>query len=241
VRARLALLLCLTACTPGGPGATDGEVAPGAAADAGAAPDAAPGELREGLITYYDADGTGNCSFDASPDDLDVAAIVKSEYEGSAVCGACAEVHGPLGAVRVRIVDSCPDCTEPGHLDLSPQAFAKVARLEDGRVRVRWRFVPCPVSGPVRYRFNPGANEWWTALQVRNHRLPIRRFEWWNGDRWVEVPRADDNYFVEADGMGPGPLRVRVTASSGQTLEDTLPAIRPGETFDGHAQFDAPE
>jgi expansin len=196
------------------------------------------GELKSGIITYYDATGAGSCSFDASPEDLDVAAIAQGEYAGSAVCGACAEVQGPLGTVRVRIVDVCPGCTTAGHLDLSRQAFAKIAQPIDGRVAVRWRFVSCPVTGPIRYRFKEGSNPWWTALQVRNHALPIQKLEWWKDGQWVPVPRQSYNYFVQATGMGSGsPLRVRVTASNGQVLEDMLPGIQPGTTFNGHAQF----
>jgi expansin len=201
-------------------------------------PSAALGEFRDGLITYYvEADGRGNCGFDATPKDLDVAALVKSEWDGSAVCGACAEVEGPLGTVRVRIVDSCPDCETPGHLDLSPSAFDKVARRGDGRVMVRWRFVSCPVSGPIRYRTKEGSSRWWSAIQVRNHHVPIRKLEWLEHGAWVEVRRQDYNYFVEPSGMGTGPQKVRVTSWDGQVLEDILPNINERQTFDGHAQF----
>ena len=103
------------------------------------------GEYQNGLITFYDATGAGNCSFDASPNDLDVAAINIGQYQNSAMCGACAEVEGPLGTLRVRIVDSCPDCPDKGHLDLSRSAFAKIANPVDGRVPVRWRMVTRPV------------------------------------------------------------------------------------------------
>jgi expansin (peptidoglycan-binding protein) len=195
------------------------------------------GDFKSGLITYYDADGGGNCSFERNPDDMNVAAIIKSEYQGSAVCGACAEVEGPLGTVVVRIVDSCPGCEHAGHLDLSPQAFEKVARKEDGRVQVRWRFVSCPVSGPLHYRFKESSNQWWAAIQVRNHHLPIQKLEVWKHDHWVALPREDYNYFVESGGVGTGSIRVRVTSSTGQAVEDTLPGVKGGKTFEGKAQF----
>jgi expansin len=195
------------------------------------------GAFRSGLITYYDATGAGACSFDASPQDLDVAAIAAPDYGGSAACGSCAEVQGPLGTVRVRIVDLCPGCTTTGHLDLSRQAFAKIANPIDGRVAVRWRYVSCPVTGPIQYRFKEGSNPWWTAIQVRNHAVSIQKLEWWRNGTWVSVPRLDYNYFVQASGMGSGSIRVRVTASNGQVLEDTLPGIQQGVTFAGRAQF----
>ncbi len=195
------------------------------------------GEYQNGLITFYDATGAGNCSFDASPGDLDVAAINIGQYQKSTMCGACAEVEGPRGTLRVRIVDSCPDCPDKGHLDLSRSAFAKIANPRDGRVPVRWRFVSCPVTGPLRYRFKEGSNPFWTAIQVRNHALPIQKLEWMNNGRWVEVPRLSYNYFVQTSGMGSGAIRVRVTASNGQMLEDTLPGVQAEQTLVGKAQF----
>src|SRR5689334_8902065 len=76
--------------------------------------------------TYYDATGAGNCSFDATPDDLMVAAMNAPDYASAAWCGGCVEVTGPIGTVTVRIVDQCPEC-QKGSLDLSPQAFEKIA------------------------------------------------------------------------------------------------------------------
>jgi expansin (peptidoglycan-binding protein) len=229
------LLLALAACGP------DPSVQPEEGTESGQVEEGLTSvplsTFKTGLITYYDATGAGACSFGASPLDLDVAAITFREYGGSAACGACAEVKGPLGTVRVRIVDVCPGCTTAGHLDLSRQAFAKIARPIDGRVAVSWRYVSCDVTGPIRYRFKEGSNPWWTALQVRNHAVSIQKLEWWKNGQWVALPRQSYNYFVQSSGMGSGPLRVRVTASNGQVLEDTLPGIQAGATFDGRAQF----
>ncbi|HEX8439800.1 expansin EXLX1 family cellulose-binding protein [Archangium sp.] len=194
--------------------------------------------FRDGIVTYYwEANGTGNCGFDPSPEDLDVAAIIKTEYQGSAVCGACAEIQGPRSTIRVRIVDSCPDCTTAGHLDLSPSAFAKLADPAVGRLQVKWRFVTCPVSGPVRYRFKEGSSQWWTGIQVRNHHKPIRKLEWLSLTGWVEVPRQDYNYFVQSNGLGLGRLRIRMTAWDGEVREDTLPGILDSQIITGLTQF----
>ena len=199
------------------------------------------GDYQNGLITYYDADGRGNCLYDASPQNLDVAAIWLGQFQGSAICGACAEVEGPKGSLRVRIVDSCPDCTTPGHLDLSREAFAKIADPVAGRVDVRWRLVTCEVQGPLRYRFKEGSSQYWTGIQVFNHRVPVTKLEYWKNSTWVAVKREPYNYFVEPRGMGAGPLKLRVTALDGQMLEDTLPGIvgDNSKIFDGSAQFKA--
>ncbi|MET0402840.1 MAG: expansin EXLX1 family cellulose-binding protein [Cystobacter sp.] len=194
------------------------------------------GHFQDGIITFYDATGAGNCSFAASPRDLDVAAINIGQYEKGAVCGSCAEIEGPKGTLRVRIVDSCPDCSTKGHLDLSRSAFAKIAEPVDGRVKVRWRRVACDTQGPVQYHFKTGSHQWWAGIQVRNHRLPITRLEYWKGNNWVTLPREDYNYFI-AENLGTGEVRLRVTAMDGQTLEDTLPGVAADKLFDGKAQF----
>jgi expansin (peptidoglycan-binding protein) len=194
------------------------------------------GMPEQGVATYYDATGAGNCGFDPSPNDLDVAAMDDPEWQGSAVCGACADVTGPNGKVTVRIVDRCPEC-EKGHLDLSKQAFAKIANVAAGKVPITWTLVPCNVSGPVAYLFKDGSSQWWTAIQVRNHRLPIRSLAWKKAGTWVDVQRADYNYFVEANGVGPAAFQVRITAWDGQTLEDMLPPVVAGQTVQGAAQF----
>ncbi|MCI0570147.1 MAG: hypothetical protein L0Y66_05295 [Myxococcaceae bacterium] len=195
------------------------------------------GETHRGRATFYDAKRMGACSLEPGPGELLVGAMNRTQYALSGTCGACAEVEGPKGTARVRIADLCPGC-KVGDLDLSREAFARVAPLGKGRVPVRWRFVPCDVQGPLHYRFKEGSTRWWAALQVRNHRVPVQKVEWWKGGAWVELKRKPYNYFITPTAMGSGPVRLRVTATDGQVREDTLPAIRAGRTFVGAVQFD---
>jgi expansin (peptidoglycan-binding protein) len=226
---RLTVALCtlgLAACSSDGP---SGEVIDGIKGLT---------DFKSGIATYYDATGAGHCGYDKSPDDMDVAAMNMAEFNNSAMCGACAEVEGPQGTVRVRIVDSCPEAEcKPGHFDLSRQAFAKISPMEAGRVQTRWRLVSCAVQGPVRYRIKEGSSADWTAIQVRNHLLPIQKMEWMKNGAWVEVKREPYNYFVVSSGMGKGPVQIRITATDGQQLEDTLPQIEANQIFTGAKQF----
>ncbi len=196
------------------------------------------GEPFTGEGTYYDfADGSGACMFDPSPNDMDIAALNSKQWEGSAWCGACADVNGPNGSVRVRIVDLCPECPH-GNLDFSPQAFDKIADRRAGRVPIDWRFAPCDIDGVVSYKYKDGANQWWTAVQVRNHRLPVVKLEWSSdGNEWKGMERQEYNYFVDESGFGSFPVRVRVTAIDGQVLEDELPAVQENLVVQGTSQF----
>jgi expansin (peptidoglycan-binding protein) len=228
---------------PDGGASSSADGAPIASGEGGPRGDGAPttGPLSPrvtGIATYYDADGTGACSFDASPNDLDVAAMNIEEWSGSAVCGECVDVFGPSGEVTVRVVDQCPGCKK-GHLDLSRQAFAKIAPLSAGRVAIEWQVVPCAVTGPVAYRFKEGSSKYWTAIQVRNHRLPVQKLEYERAGAFVGIRRESYNYFVVPSGVGdtPNGLRVRATAIDGTTLEDRLPGVQEAQVFSGAGQF----
>lgn len=180
------------------------------------------GALHTGEATFYTfASGAGACMFDSTPGDLLVAAMNNSDYGDAELCGTCADVTGPLGTIRVRIVDLCPECPA-GNLDLSPIAFSYLADTTLGRIPINWRIVPCPVTGPIVYHFKDGSNQWWTAVQIRNHRYQIRSLEYLSpADTFVSVPRTSYNYFVASPGMGPGPYTFRVTDVFGHVLVDS--------------------
>jgi expansin (peptidoglycan-binding protein) len=194
--------------------------------------------VHQGIATYYAATGAGACLFDPTPNDLIVAAMNAEEWNNSAACGAFVRVIGPNGKVTVRIVDLCPEC-RAGHLDLSREAFARIADLPQGRVSITWQQVSPTLSGPIAYHFKDGSNQWWTAVQIRNHRNPIAKLEYRNaGGQWVSVLRTSYNYFVQTNpGMGPGPYAFRVTDGYGKVLSDSgIPHVENG-TVNGASQF----
>jgi len=203
------------------------------------APASCPGELSErGEGTFYDARGTGSCSFDPPADPM-VAALNAPDYDHAAWCGACLAVSGPSGEVVVRVVDVCPGCKH-GDLDLSREAFARLAPLSAGRVAIAWREVACPVSGPLAYQLKSGSNAYWTAIQLRNHRYAIDRLEARGAaGAYQAVARADYNYFVAPSGLGPGPYALRVTDVHGHTLEDGAIVLGDAALRPGAGQFPA--
>ena len=220
--AALPALVLIAACS-GGSGADGSTTLPTVTPEAGRA-------------TYYAADGSGACSFDPSPNDLDVAAMDAPEWNGSEVCGACVSVKGPMGTVTVRIVDLCPGC-EVGHLDLSEQAFAQIADVSAGNVPITWVVVPCDVTGDLVYEYKSGTSQWWTAIQVQNSRRIVESLEWMANGVWTTIPRESYNYFLVSSGVGPDPIKVRITALTGEQLVDMLPAPASGLSVQGSVQF----
>lgn len=197
-----------------------------------------PNPIHQGIATYYDATGAGACSFEASPGDLMVTAMNAEEYANAGVCGTYLFVTGPSGTVTVRVVDLCFECTA-GRLDLSREAFAAIADPVLGRVAISWQVVSPELTGPIAYHFKDGSNQWWTAVQVRNHRNPVATFEYLaEGGDWVGVSRTSYNYFVQTGpGMGAGPYTFRVTDVYGNVLVDSGIPHRENASVDGNGQF----
>lgn len=230
-----AAVAALGACGGGGDGAA------GSAATAGSdssTPSPALSTRASGEGTYYGATGEGQCSFDASPANLMVAAMNDHDYAAAAACGEFVSVSGPNGSVTVRITDRCPEC-KPGDIDLSAQAFARIADPVAGRVPISWQVVPGEVTGAIAFRFKEGSTRYWTAIQVRNHRLPVTGLEIkpTGSSTWISVARTDYNYFVHPVEIAAGPIQVRVTALGGASLVDTLPEPAGGLVVQGAAQF----
>ncbi|MBK8987233.1 MAG: hypothetical protein IPM39_14325 [Chloroflexi bacterium] len=198
------------------------------------------GPVRSGIATYYNATGEGNCLFPASPNNLMVAAMNEVDYNNAALCGAYVRVDGRKGSVVVRIVDRCPECAQ-GHVDMSPQAFALIDDIPLGRVPITWQIVSPALDGPIVYHFKDGSNQWWTAVQIRNHRNPIAKVEYrLSNGSFQQLPREMWNYFVADSGMGPGPYTFRVTDALGNVLVDhNIPHVENG-SVPGSSQFPPP-
>jgi len=209
-------------------------------ARSGAAPLAGrirPGVTYRGKATFYDAgNGDGACLFGPA-DDVMIAAMNQTDYESARACGAYVRVRAAGGAsVTVRITNLCPLPCARGQIDLSPQAFAKLAKPSLGEVPITWKLLSPELSTTISIRYKTGSSRWWCALQVINHRNPVARLEVRARDGWRRLPRESFNYFVSAHGDGCGEA-IRVTDIYGQRLTVTGVAISPDVVQPTRAQF----
>jgi expansin (peptidoglycan-binding protein) len=196
------------------------------------------GPTYTGEGTFYGATGQGSCSYEATTDRM-IAAMNQTDYQNSQACGAHLSVTGPSGTtITVEIVDRCPKC-KPGDIDLSAEAFAKLAVPSAGRIRISWKLLSPARSGPVAYKYKDGSTRYWCGIQVRNHRNPVRSLEVQVNGTWKSLPRQAYNYFLSADGTGCGGT-VRVTDIYGHQLVDSGIAIKPAAVQQGSGQFGAP-
>jgi expansin len=192
--------------------------------------------VHSGQATYYAATGGGNCSFAESPNDLMVCAMNEFEYDTASVCGASIHVKGPKGEVTVRIVDQCPGCPR-GNVDLSKQAFMKIADTIQGRVAITWSYVETAVTGPVQYEIVTGSSQWWIGVMVLNHRNPVVQLEAMKNGVWKILPRREWNVFIDSTGLGVGPYSFRVTDLYGEQLIDANIKLKTDSVMNGAANF----
>ncbi|TNH30805.1 hypothetical protein FHG89_05680 [Micromonospora orduensis] len=179
--------------------------------------------VHKGKASFYDAGRSGGtCSFPGPPADGLYVALGASQYSGSAACGSYLEVSGPKGTVQVMVMDQCGGCG-PNKIDLSDEAFAKIADRAQGIAPVTYRaVVNPPLDGGLTFRMKRGASKYWFAVQVGNHGNPLRSVEAKGpGGGFRKAARQVDNYWTVEDGIGPGPYTIRVTDVYGRQATAT--------------------
>jgi expansin len=190
-----------------------------------------------GVATVYEAGvGDGACSFGPSADMM-IAAMNTTDYETSKACGAYVLVRAANGnSVTVRISNECPLPCAPGQLDLSEQAFAKLAPISTGRIAITWSLVSPSSAGTISIRYKIGSSRYWCGVQAIGHRNPLARLEVSTGGGWRPLTRTDYNYFLSPDGSGCGKA-IRLTDIYGEQLTINGMALRPDVVQSTGVQF----
>ncbi|MCZ4101726.1 hypothetical protein C8250_000870 [Streptomyces sp. So13.3] len=196
-----------------------------------------PAVSYKGVATSYAAgDGNGACLYGPSSD-LMIAAMNHTDYESAKACGAYVLVRAANGAsITVRIVNECPLPCAPGQLDLSQQAFVKLANPSLGRIPITWTLLSPTAPNTISIRYKTGSSRWWCGVQVIGHRNPLAVLELRTANGWRQLPRADFNYFLSTDGSGCGGA-IRVTDIYGERLTVDGIALKPDVAQATRVQF----
>jgi expansin len=189
------------------------------------------GAQTSGEATHYElaAGGMGNCSYPSPPAGQLYVALPPSEYGGSAACGSYLQVTGPDGSVTVEVVDQCPEC-QSGHIDLSEQAFARIAPLSAGLVPVNYHTIADPpLPAPLSMLVKTGSSAYYLALLPINNGNPLASVAVRQASGgWLELARTTYGYWLASSGAGPGSFTVRLTDSLGHQATVNGITISPG-------------
>lgn len=173
----------------------------------------------QGRATFYDATATkGNSGYGvpASNKLEKVTSINSVQWNGSEASGGFFKVSGPKqregdAPIMVQVIDQLPERADG--LDLSREAFAKVADLKDGVVNIDYQLVGPADDYLTAYGYKigqgivvegvPGTNPYYAAVRLNNHRYPIKSVDLiTNNGKTIELDRESDNRFV-LDGNYP--------------------------------------
>lgn len=173
--------------------------------------------------TWYTAVSTNACVIPVAPGDF-VAAVTEAEFAAGAMCGRCARVQGPLGAVTVKITDYCPALGNPlcvpGHLDLGYDAFAAIANPGAGLVDIDWETVACEEAAQIEIFFRSASNPYYAKIQVRGARYGVASLAVRDGAAWRTATPTFDGHFEHTSPTPlPASFDLRLTDVHGDVVE----------------------
>lgn len=109
--------------------------------------------LVKAQITYYNGEDlkgsacygrNGLPPYDAKDSDF-IAAMYMDDFEH---CYECLKICRDSKCVVVKVIDECGGCPpDAQNVDLTESAFKKLATLEEGRVKIKYRPIKCPAKG----------------------------------------------------------------------------------------------
>lgn len=194
-------------------------------------------KVRSGYATYTGSGYEGGIALlDPIPSDMEIAAVNKPEFNSygvqAALAGAYLEVTGPKGTTLVYVTDCYTEAFE-GALDLCRISCDKLGdtNVPGGKIDLSWRIVAAPITGNFEYRILPASSKWWLAIQVRNHKYPVMKMEYYSNGEWIDLPKDRCNYFVIKN-LDTSTPKIRLTDIRGNVVTDIVDSI-PDDATDG--------
>lgn len=178
-------------------------------------------KIHEGMGTWYVRTSGGAANLDYMEKEYNTVAMNHTDYMNG-LAGAYIEITDKDGdRITAVVTDRLPEGAK-GDVDLSQSTFEKIESLKTGKMKISWKILPLPTKDPISYVFKPTSTEYWAEIQVRNHRYPIAKFEYYDkaAKKYIALPRQEYNYFTASSGMGKGPYMFRVTDIYGHVLVD---------------------
>jgi expansin (peptidoglycan-binding protein) len=166
--------------------------------------------------------GVGNCSYPVGELPVYAAAVDSELYATGAACGVCLEVSSNRGKVIATVVDQYP--VSPGahghKISLSNAALLQVAAPGTSVASMNWRWVPCPVSGPIMAALKNGSHQFYWAVMLKSAVNRVVKVESLTGadTTWRAAKLENDGFFLGDSKITGLPARLRLTDVVGNTV-----------------------
>lgn len=184
-----------------------------------APPPACPSPNNSAQLDTFVPSSTVNCSFHKDTFPPYVAAVDSVLYASASNCGACMELSSTLGKVVVQVIEHAPGQPSGGNDKISVnRAAMDMVAPGKSTATALWRWVPCPVTGPITAALTSESSEYGWELILQNHTNRVAKVEYHAGDsNWMTVKREDYNYFHRDPAAGL-PQQLRVTDAFGNVV-----------------------
>lgn len=184
----------------------------------------------------------GNCNFMSWPFRAvtNYVAINNAQWDQLRSCGRCIEVWcidprcTSKSRETVHVMDRCPEC-KYGDLDLSPAVYKKITGSSPSRLKVSWRFVPCPIQESMKICLKAGSNPYWQAFQATNAIYGVKSMKI-NGKEGQMLDSAFYFKLQSGNGMSFQNIKVTVTSLHGSVVQGTV-SLTPGNCVAIGKQF----
>ena len=207
----------------------------------------------KGRISQYTGwENGGKCSFEAHNNAtgatyLYPAAPNSELFVSSSHCGACYEMVGPNGVIRVRVEDYCSEDDESGlcsgdmyHFKVANNGTSYIMGTSESST-ITFRMVECGFSGNIRILTNKDSDMYWLSLVVLDHNLPISavRIQENKSNQWKLLSREETNYWTY-DPSGYEiyfPIKIRIYSIDGDYVTIAMDNIKGGEVYEADSNF----
>ena len=208
----------------------------------------------KGRISQYTGwENGGKCSFEAHTNAtgdiyLYPAAPNSELFSSISHCGACYEMVGPKGVIRVRVEDYCPENDESGlcsgdmnHFKVANNGTSYIMGASESST-ITFRMVECGFSGNIRILTNKDSDIYWISLVVLDHNLPISavRIQENKSNQWKLLSREEETNYWTYDPSGYEinfPIKIRIYSINRDYVTIPIDNIKGGEVYEADSNF----
>jgi expansin (peptidoglycan-binding protein) len=200
--------------------------------------------VRNGHITTYNlATAMVACHYPTSTLPQYYGAMNEYDWNNSAVCGACVQITNSQNQKQlvVQITDECPYkgnemwCYQGSHhIDLNGNAYGALGA--NNNPAITWKFVPCTVTGDIKYYFDPASQQYYLAVTPMNTANVVAKMEVMVKGAYVALNHTAYNTYELTSGAGTGALNFRLTDIYNHIVTESV-TLNAGQVVQGTKQF----